>query len=132
DEAAHKATAAAPDHQGSPFRPTSGERASPVSSRLATPIVALTAGASTAANSAKRRTSWGRSNTARPPAHRRMRYVATTASNVLPTAIPTEETTSPDVVRFTANAPMRTPGHNVVPNRRSAAMARPVGGHTAV
>ena len=61
-----------------------------------------------------------------------MRYVATTASNVLPTAIPTEESTSPEVVRFTAKAPMKIPGHNAIPNRRRAAMARPVGGHTAV
>ena len=100
--------------------------------RLATPMLALTAVAAIAASSAKRMTPWGRSKALRPSAQRLMRRVATTASRVLPIAIPIDEGKSPEVVRLTAKAPMKIAGQTSSPIKRSAAIARPVGGQTAV
>ncbi len=47
-------------------------------------------------------------------------------------AIPNEVATDPAVTMFTANAPMKIAGHASVPSRSTAAIAIPVGGHTAV
>lgn len=121
-----------PSHHVTQIGPASDQRASPASSRLVTPIVALTAVARPAPRSAKRITPCGRSNAVRPPAQRLMRRVASTASSVLPIAIPTVDGRSPEVVRLTAKAPTKIAGHSSGPINRSEAIARPVGGQTAV
>jgi len=54
------------------------------------------------------------------------------ASRVLPAAIPRDDAIDPAVVTFTRNAPREIAGHMWLPYRRSAASAIPVGGHTAV
>jgi len=56
----------------------------------------------------------------------------TTASSVLPSAMPSEVATEPAVVTLTRNAPAATIGHARVPRTSSTARAMPVGGQTAV
>ena len=62
-----------PSHHVSQIGPKSDHRARPLISRVATPMVAPTRGASMAAKRAKPSTSCGRSNALRPPAQRRTR-----------------------------------------------------------
>jgi cyanate permease len=55
-----------------------------------------------------------------------------TASLALPAAIRRELDHEPVVVWFTTNAAAKIIGHTRAPNSKAAAMAIPVGGHTAV
>src|SRR5437773_17916 len=81
--------------------------------------------------SANLKTSRGRSKRCRPPAKRLTSQAPTSASSVLPTAMPTEVAIDPAVVMFTTKAPSSTAGHRRRPPTIRAPMARPVGGHTA-
>src|SRR5207249_9969617 len=123
---------ASPSHQVSQIAPTSDQLADPVSARLVTPTVALTAVLATAARSANLMTSSGRSKARRPFAKRFTSAAATSPSSVFPVAMPSDESASPAVVRFTRNAPSRMPGQTRYPRSRNAAIAIPVGGQIAV
>ena len=81
---------------------------------------------------ANRKMSRARSKARLPPANRRTREAATTASSVFPTAIPIEGRAAPDAQRLAANAPTKIPGQAQGPSRRSAAIEIPVGGHRGV
>src|SRR5437879_82775 len=123
---------ASPSHQVSQIAPKSDQLADPVSARLVTPTVALTAVLATAARRANLITSSGLSNARRPFAKRFTSAAATSPSSVFPGAMPSDESASPAVVRFTRNAPSRMPGQIRYPRSRNAAIAMPVGGQIAV
>jgi hypothetical protein len=99
--------------------------------RLATPIVALATAPGTTAT-VNMKMSRVRSKAYRPWAKRLTSQVLKSPSSVLPAAMPIEVATDPAVVTLTRNAPRATAGHTRVPNRRKAASAIPLGGHTAV
>src|SRR5262245_7946652 len=80
----------------------------------------------------KRRMFGIRSKAALLPANRIVTQAPATASSVFPRAIRMDAATEPDVVRLTTKAPIVTTGQVPRPYRSRVAMARPVGGHTAV
>src|SRR5438309_7690867 len=126
------APAASPSHQVRQISPYWLHEANPPSVRLVTPNVAATAVLITPAKNANRRTSLVQSNARRPLAYRMTRKEATTASRVLPVAMPIEDRTDPAVVRLTRKAPAKIGGQKRRPSATSVAIAIPVGGHTGV
>ncbi len=130
------ATSSAPDASPSHHVNQIGQKfshcARPAKQRLSGPIVALNKVLAPAASMANRKMSRARSKTRLPPANRRTRAAATTASSVFPTAIPSEGRAAPDAQRLAANAPTKIPGQAQGPSRRSAAIEIPVGGHRGV
>ena len=97
----------------------------------AVPIEAATVDAPPAMTT-KRSTCSVESNANRPRARRIVSQVARRASNVLPPAIAREVKTWPELVTLTTKAPNVTTGHARTPSTRSAAIARPLGGQTAL
>ena len=101
-------------------------------------MVAAIAGAANPASALNSKTRRASCRACTPPAHRRMKYSAATASSVLPAAMNSDATTATAgvaaaiVVTLAMNAPMNTPGHMPRPKRSSAAIAIPVGGQTDV
>src|SRR5262249_4202192 len=126
------APAMSPSHHVSQISPNRAQLACPASARLATPTVALTAVATPPASAANTKKLRARANTSRPPAQRFTSQTPTSASKVLPAAMPRDEATDPAAVTFTRNAPTKIAGHIAHPDRRRAASAMPVGGHPAV
>src|SRR6266852_5472645 len=100
--------------------------------RLVTPIVAATGVQNPPVKKAKTRISRDFSKASRPFANRVTKCQASTASRVLPVAIPRDVTTEPAVVRLTTKAPTRIAGQKRDPRAKSAAIAMPVGGQTGV
>jgi hypothetical protein len=121
-----------PSHHVHPMAATSSRAATPPSSRLVTPNVALTGALATAAISAKRNTLRGRSKARTPSAQRMTSAAPITASSVLPTAMPRQVATELAVAKLTAKAPARIRGQTRRPKTSTAARATPVAGHTAV
>ena len=105
---------------------------SPPSHRLVTPIVALTAVLAIAARPMKPSTSVRRSSVERKPGMRRSAYQPTSASSVLPSAMPAATGTVAPAQRLTTTAPTATPGHISGPNSSNAASESPAGGQTTV
>src|SRR5262249_8300933 len=73
-----------------------------------------------------------RSNAAAPPGKPSTSAAPTSASSVLPEAIPSDERTEPAVLMLTRNAPAKIAGHTWRPSSRTATSAMPAGGQTAV
>src|SRR5215510_11855682 len=121
-----------PSHHVSQIAPKRAQLAYPVRARLRTPTVALTVVATPPASAANAKKLRARRKTSRPPAQRFTSQTPTTASSVLPAAMPSDEATDPAVVTFTRNAPRKIAGHAEYPYSSRAASAMPVGGHTAV
>jgi hypothetical protein len=74
----------------------------------------------------------GSVNASRPRANRRTRTAPTTASAVLPAAIPSEVAMAPATVTLTMKAPRKIAGHGRRPTMSRAASAHPVGGQMGV
>ncbi len=121
-----------PTHHARHVSPSAACSTTPPRRRLATPRVALTQVLATAARLMSARTSRTRSSEGRKRATRRSAQAPSTASAVLPTAMPTATATGAPVHRFAANAPRATPGQTPYPRRRTAASAIPVAGQTSV
>jgi len=94
--------------------------------------VALTVVLASAARSVKAPTPRARSKARVPPAKRFTSEAPTTASSVLPAAMPSDVATDPAVVRLARKAPSSTAGEARSPRISSAASAIPAGGQTAV
>ena len=124
--------AASPSHHVSQIGPKSAQRALPVSASVVTPRVALTVVLTSPASATNLKMSCARSKAATPPAKRSTRNAPTSASSVLPAAMPSDESTDPAVVRLTAKAPAKIAGQMPRPSSSTAASAMPVGGQTGV
>src|SRR5262249_16041070 len=123
---------ASPSHQVIQIAPALAQGAKPARTSVPTPMVALTRVLTRAASTKKVITSCARANARRPEAKRVTRYVPSTASRVLPTAIPSDVETDPAVVTLARNAPTKIAGHIRVPRMRRAASAMPAAGQTGV
>src|SRR5262247_972947 len=97
-----------PSHHVSQIAPKRAQLAYPVKARLRTPTVALTVVATPPASAANAK-------------KLRARRTPTTASSVLPAAMPSDEATDPAVVTFTRNAPRKIAGHAEYPYSSRAA-----------
>lgn len=129
--ATSSAPVTSPSHHVSQIEGAAAAGAEPPSTRQLTPIVAPIAVASAERN-AKRNTSGARSKTSTARANRITSHAPSTPSSVLPAAIPADVRIAPDVVTFTTNAPAKIAGHSRRRVSSSAAIAIPVGGHTAL
>ena len=104
----------------------------PVKHRLVTPIVELTIVLTIAPKKIRPKKSRNRSREGRNPITRLSRYAPTSASSVLPVAMPRDVTGPVFVVRFTINAPSVMAGQMRYPSKSTALNAIPVGGQTTV
>src|SRR5439155_4434376 len=95
-------------------------------------MVALTAVLTRPASATNLKMFRARSKTAAPPAKRVTRAAPTSASSVLPAAIPSDDRTEPAVVTLTRKAPAKITGQMPRPSSSRAASAMPVGGQTGV
>jgi hypothetical protein len=125
------APARSPSHHVAQMPANEAHAACPVTASESVPMVAPTVVAA-AAKPPKRNMSLTRSKQAAPRAKRCTSHAAASASSVLPTAMPTEAITDPEVVTFTSRAPTKIAGHARKPSRTRTAIAMPVGGQTAV
>src|SRR5690349_376204 len=128
-----RAPTASPNHQVNQIAPGLAAPVKPPNDRLATPIDALTLVLATPARSTNLKMFRGWSNARGPSANLLTKKAPDKASNVLPSAMPSEAVTElGGVVIFTRNAPRKMTGQKRYPNNRRPASAIPVGGHTAV
>ena len=124
--------AASPSHHVSHTGAAVLDVSKPPASRLATPMVALTAALGSAARPTKRTMSRACSKARAPWAQRRARSAPAMAASVLPVAIASEVPSEPVVATLTRNAAMKIAGHMPAPNSRTPASAMPAGGHTGL
>ena len=126
------APAASPNHHVSHTSAVSASGAMPARVRLNTPIVALTVVLKNPPRTMRSFTIPAALANARlPPAKRSMSVTATMASRPLPAATASELATEPAVVTLARNAPANTAGSSRKPPSNNAAIAMPVGNHTA-
>src|SRR5215470_6180338 len=123
-----RAPATSPSHHVSQIGPYADHAANPASASVVTPMVALIAVLTSPARTANRNTSAGRLKLSTPLAKRLTSDAATTASSVLPVAIPSDVSTVPAVVTLTTNAPANSAGQMREPSIIVAATPIPVGG----
>ena len=93
---------------------------------------ALTVVLNSAAAITNLKMSCARSKAATPPAKRSTSAAPTSASSVLPAAMPSDVSTVPAVLTLTKKAPAKTTGQMPRPSSSTATSAMPAGGHTAV
>src|SRR6201988_3621184 len=129
--AATRSPSMSPCHQVSHVATYCVPGMTPARYRLVTPIVALTSVLINATPTSPR-ASTSRSRPSRKPGMRLNAYAPTTASSVLPSAIPAASGTEAPFQRLATSAPSATPGHKLRPNSSSAARDSPVAGHTNV
>jgi hypothetical protein len=129
--ATSSAPIASPTHQVRHVSASFGCWTKPAVYRLATPSVALIIVDNAAANTIRPRTSRKRSSESRKPGTRESAYAPTTASSVLPVAMPAAASEGAPVSMFATSAPIKIPGHMRRPARSTAASAIPVGGQTS-
>ena len=127
-----RSPSSSPRHQVRQAWPSLAEGMTPPSQPLVTPRVALTCVLSPAARTTKPTTSRRRASAGRNPTTGCRREAPTTASRVLPSAMPEATRMVAPVDALTRKAPKARPGQPRCPNRVSATSAMPVGGQTAV
>ena len=101
---------ASPAHQLARACATARLPSAPVARRAPTPTSAATIAPEGIATSRSVRAWRGSSSWGREPATRRSRYAASSASSVLPAAMPIAAASGTGVLALTANAPIATPG----------------------
>ena len=121
-----------PIHHVHQAGPKTAQGRNPRTARLSTPLVAVTVMAIIPPKTCSPSTSRGRPSAQSIFTTRRSRRRPSSGPSVLPTAMPEGVIGHSHGRKLEATEPRKMPGHTRGPNRSSAAIAIPVGGHTAV